>query len=976
MDTYRYTQELKKLNKEQKKAVETIDGPVIVVAGPGTGKTQVLTTRIAHILHETDTPPHGILALTFTDAGVQTMRTRLKSLIGKAAYSVEIATFHGFANSIIQDYPDSFPTIIGARQIDELEKLELIQSILAEGDFELLKPLGDPLYYLRPLAAVLQDIKREGFSPESFERLLKQQIDDFESKDDLTHAKGKREGEMKGVYKTLQKKIRKNYELLRVYQSYETKKAELRLFDYDDAILELLEGLKHDNDLLLTLQERYLYILVDEHQDSNGAQNRIIEYLSNFHESPNLFIVGDDKQAIYRFQGASLKNFLFFSERYPNALVVELTQNYRSHESILALSHELIQHNPTLSEKPLVQSSSRSFVQPRFITLSTELDEASFVAKEVRRERRQAPEKSIAILYRNNVDAYALEVALRQEGLVYSKLSGTRQELQPYTEQFLTLLSLADSHNESLLARALFYDCFKVPSENAVRCIDRARSKKIPLSEAASEEDELCLKAVQSIIALHASVDNVSFFSLFENVLHTTGLVDSILGSDYAEEAFQEIKQLHSLARTLEKRDGGITLRSFLAYVENARRHNLLRFRSRKNEDAQITLSTVHGVKGLEFDSVYIIGLDNKKWSGKKKRELFYLPEFQGLALGEEGESEQDERRLLYVGITRAKESLTLTVSKSDEEGRDRLPTQFIDELGTSLQLEAREGSIFTLAKKTPHEKHSLLDKRYVASLFLERQLNATAVNKYLKCPWEYFFLSLLRFPQISSPSAQYGTAIHSTLQHFFDERNKGIHLNDEDVRSFLWQKLDSSTMSEDEKERLKKKGLEHITGYINTHQNDWILPSETERSYSNVMLEFPSFELRLSGKIDKIERESDGIVVTDFKTGKPKSRNEIEGKTKSGTGDYKRQLVFYAELLKRTGESMKEGVIDFVEPNERGVYKQERFIVTEDERLKLIETIRTMSEELISGTFIQNGCNKKTCEWCRLSQILLASRS
>ncbi|MEX0933340.1 MAG: ATP-dependent DNA helicase [Candidatus Paceibacterota bacterium] len=971
MDTFHYTEELRKLNKEQRKAVETIDGPVIVVAGPGTGKTQVLTTRIAHILHETDTPPHGVLALTFTDAGVQAMRARLKILIGKAAHSVEIATFHGFANSITQDYPDSFPKIIGARQIDELEKLELLQSILDEEDFELLKPLGDPHYYLRPLSSILQDIKREGFNPESFQRLLEQQIEEFESIEDLTHTKGKHEGEMKGVYKTIQKKIRKNFELLRIYQAYELKKAELRLFDYDDAILELLEGLKHDNDLLLTLQERYLYILVDEHQDSNGAQNRIIDYLSNFHENPNLFIVGDDKQAIYRFQGASLKNFLFFSERYPSALMIELTKNYRSHQSVLDISHTLIQNNPTLSTKPLLQSLSLSFVQPRFVTLSTEADEAFFVAKEVRKQQDHAPDKSIAILYRNNTDAQLLEAALRQEGILYTKLSGTRRELHPYTEQFLALLSLADSPSESSIARALLYDCFKIPADEAVRCIERARNENLLFAELSAEGNGLCEQTLKKLMVLRASATNTPFFSFFENVLHTTGLIESIVRSDQAEEALEEITQLHSLARNLEKRDGKIHLRAFITYVEHARTHNLLRFRSRQNESARVTLSTVHGVKGLEFDSVIITGLDSKKWGGKKKRELFYLPEFQGLALGEEGESEQDERRLLYVGMTRAKESLLLTVSASDDEGRARLPTRFIDELGDGVTKETHDETFFTLTKRTAREKHTLLDKEYVASLFLGRQLNATAVNKYLKCPWEYYFLSLLRLPQASSPSAKYGTAVHHTLQHFFEERNHGIHLSDREVRAVLQRELEAVILSESEKNRFLKKGEEHIIGYLNAHREEWGLQVETERSYSHIILELPSLELKLSGKLDKIEREEDGLIVTDFKTGKPKSRNDLEGKTKTGTGDYKRQLVFYAELLERTGESMKEGVIDFVEPNERGIYKQERFIITQEDRAELIETIRNMSKELLSGSFVDKGCTKKTCEWCRLSRTL-----
>ncbi|MEX0909889.1 MAG: ATP-dependent DNA helicase [Candidatus Paceibacterota bacterium] len=974
MNTFHYKKELERLNQEQRKAVETIEGTVLVVAGPGTGKTQVLTTRIAHILHETDTPPSGILALTFTDAGALAMRKRLKQLIGNTAYSVEITTFHSFANSIIGDYPDSFPHIIGSRQMDELEKLDILESIITANSFEQLKPLGDPLYYLKPTSGIIQDIKREGLSPYDFKMLLDKQIADFESIEDLRHGAGKREGEMKGKYKAIEKKIKKNFELQRLYLLYEEEKTKRRVFDYDDAILSLLEGLKSDNDLLLNLQERYLYILVDEHQDSNGAQNRIISFLSSFHENPNLFIVGDDKQAIYRFQGASLENFLFFSKRYPHAQIIELTDNYRSHQNILDVAHELIQNNETLSSQPLKQVSERDSFEPNFLTFNTSTDEAEYIADSVcSLKKNNDDDGSIAILYRNNADSFPIELSLEQRNVSYSKVSGTRSELHPYSEQLLALLKIAESPTDSMLAKALLYDCFKVSPGDVVSFIEEARSERISLIEASMVSTKESASIIKLMTELHKKVINMSFFELFEEVLHTTGLINSIIRSKDAQDILNEIQKLHMLARTLQKRDGTISLKSFLLHVERARKLNMLKLQDNRDIDANVILSTVHGVKGLEFDSVFVTGLEDQKWGGKKKREYFYLPELQGLSVGEIGEAQQDERRLLYVAITRAREKLILTTVQKNEDGKELVSSRFIDELGEGLGSEIVKQSKELVGVRRKLTKHTLLDKKYIESLVVGRSLNATSVNKYLKCPWEYFFLTLLKLPQVSSSSAQYGTAVHNTLHRYLLAHIANIEITEEQIVTIFEEEVESSFMTEEEKRRFKERGSTDLLGYIRSNPLLSHTTYESERSFSNIPFEVNSLELQMSGKLDKIEHTTDGLIVTDFKTGKPKSRNFLEAKTKSGSLDYKRQLIFYSELLKRSQMRMKEGVIDFIEPTQAGLYKQERFIIDEDDRKDLLETVKSMTEDLLSLDFIHKGCKKKTCEWCRLSESLFS---
>lgn len=972
-----YKKALEKLNKKQQEAVEKTEGPVVVIAGPGTGKTQILTTRIAHILHETDTPPSAILALTFTEAGAVAMRTRLKELIGRDAYSVQISTFHSFANGVIEAHPDYFSNIIGARQCDSLEQRDIFEKVLHEGDFDLLKPSGDQLYYLKHIPGAIKDIKSEGFNPNDFERLIEKQVKDFESIEDLYHEKGKREGEMKGKYKTLEKKIKKNYELLRVFREYEQIKADRRVFDYEDAILELVRALEREDDLLLTLQENYLYILADEHQDSNRAQNKILDHLSSFHDNPNIFIVGDDKQAIYRFQGASLENFLYFTKRYPEADIIELQANYRSSEHILNLSQELILHNPTLSKKPLKQKVDRDEIKTSFVLCSSELDESQFIAREVKSLIKLHPEETIAVLFRNNREAHNLETALEREEINYTKRSGSNGELHPHTEQLLTLLRIADEPTNENVSRALFFDCFNLNVLEITNLLEGVRRNQSTISEQVSAVESEVARVVRRLYELHKLSFNISLYELFEEVLHGTGLIKSVIASNDSQRALSEIQSIYSKAKLLEDRDGEVSLQSFLEYIARAQENNSLQLTIPKDENSRVVLSTVHSVKGLEFDSVFITGLEDKRWGGKKKAEYFYLPEFKALRLGEEERMREDERRLFYVALTRAMRRVIITFPKTNIEGREFTESQFIDELGKDVERREYVGDRSNLKEKRVVQKRSVIDSQFIEKLFWKRGLNPTAVNKYLTCPWEYFFLTLLRLPQAPSSSAAFGTAVHSTLQIFFDKRTAGVNLTPEEVATILKDELNNSRLEEADKERYFSMGKEALAGYIELGFESWPLEVETERSIRGIAFETPKGDALLSGKLDKIEKGSEkGLIVTDFKTGKPKSRNHVEGKTQDANGDYKRQLVFYALLLDLSGEHMEEGVIDFIQPNERGIYKQERFIVTDEEMKELGENIKTITEEVLSGAFVDKGCNKKTCEWCRLSEVLFSSNN
>jgi len=329
------------LNSAQRVAVDNIDGPVIVVAGPGTGKTQMLTLRIANILCLTDTAPEQILALTFTESGVLAMRRRLLAFIGERAYRVPIHTFHGFCNSVIARFADHFPQFVGSSAISDIDRILLMQGVFDEIRPEHLHSFRNPYYYVPKALSSISECKRENISPNELLKRTEVRLDEIRSASDYVHTKGVHKDKVRGEYKKEEEQLARVLDLSLIYGAYEKAMTEKESYDYDDMILAVVHALETDADLKLILQEEYQYLLADEYQDGNGAQNRVLELLADFHPNPNIFVVGDPDQAIYRFQGASLANFERFKDLYPSTKRITLIENYRSPQVILNLAHKL-----------------------------------------------------------------------------------------------------------------------------------------------------------------------------------------------------------------------------------------------------------------------------------------------------------------------------------------------------------------------------------------------------------------------------------------------------------------------------------------------------------------------------------------------------------------------------------------------------------------------------------------------------------
>lgn len=985
----------KQLNREQKEAVDTIEGPVMVVAGPGTGKTRILTLRIAQILHKTDTPPDSILALTFTESGVYSMRKNLIEIIGSTAYRVHISTFHGFCNDVIKENPEEFPDIIGGIHISSVEQIQILQEIIEEGSFLSIKPGGDPFYYVYPILKKIGELKKDAVDPKELLTLLQNEEKEIKKAPDFKHKKGAFKGRVRGAYAKRLKELQKLKEFHDVYKKYEQRLTKERLYDYDDMIVKVIDALSKNKDLSLRLQEQFQYILADEHQDANRGQNKILELLTSFHSPrPNLFIVGDEKQAIFRFQGASLENFLYFQNLYPHAKRVDLAHNYRSTQPILDAAHSVIEKSKSpVTRKKLLGEKEKKTSPHMHLRAFTRADtEIFFVAQEIERlvEKEHVPPSEIAVLYRDNKDVFPFVEALEKTKVPFTIFSNENIFNDIDIRKCILLLQAVESFGKDEYLVPLLHldflaisdlDVFTLSSyakDNRMRLYDVLRSdvhmKKMPL-----EDREGLSDVYKKLLAWKKMSSNMELPLFFERLMRESGFFEYLLAKKEGKEKIDKLGALYDELRNAEERHPHYTLGQFVAHLDVLNTYSLFRgARTGPELIDSVKLMTAHGSKGLEFSHVFIVGTHDRHWGNRKSREL--LP----VHLFSRGESDiEDERRLFYVALTRAKKYVSISYSREDSEGRQRLPSQFIEEIDKAFIEEKDVGEVekhflskkpknlFTARTRVGEEMQSYVQRR-----FLEQGLSVTALNNYLVCPWKYFYINLVRIPQAKTKSQVYGTAIHEALKWYFDGvSEKGVH-DKKTLTSFFEKALVARPLPIDMSKQYLKRGKDALSGYYDTYHMLWNTRTKNEFAIRGVLF---SEGVTLNGMLDKIEFIDDKeVVVTDYKTGTIHSRNYIEGKTKNATGDYKRQLVFYKLLLSLFDEgtyAMKEGVIDFVEPDGKGRYKKEVFVISDKEVDELRKMIVGVSNDITSLSFWSDACGDSRCVYCAMRRTLFSKK-
>ena len=1027
MISQKFLESYQQLNSEQKEAVDTIEGPVMVVAGPGTGKTQVLTLRIANILLKTQINPGNILALTFSESGAAVMRRRLAEIIGPTAYQINISTFHGFCNNLIQTYPEDFSEIIGRQPSNEIQQIETLEKIINNIRLEFLKPFGEPYFYLREVRRSISSLKKEGVGPEDFQKIVDKEKEFFGKIEDRYYENGKYKGKMKGRYIDMERRLNKNRELSLIYFEYQKELSENKIYDYDDMVLQAAQVLTEDQDLLLRLQERFQYFLVDEHQDTNNAQNKVLELLSNFHEQPNLFVVGDEKQAIFRFQGASLENFLYFKKLYPEAKLITLNKNYRSTQPILDLAYSLIANNSLrLSDElsEIKEDLVSQVAHPKQLVETYEFKrpetEALFVAEKIKGLIEQGVKaKEIAVIYRDNQDVFSVADVLSKCNLPFRVESSNNALADEDIRKLLDVFEfLSDVSKEEKLFSIIYSDWLDIPSLDLYKIVSLGVRRKVSLLEMLADEKrlkELKISSRDKLVGIsaklldwHKKSQNISLAELFETVVRDSGFLayimsksDSALKLNRLNAVFNEVKKI--LATHAEA-----NLADFVNYLQTLEKYKVVIKEGGLGyvPDA-VRLMTAHGAKGLEFDYVFVINAFDGHWGNRRIPQLIKLPDFVNVRrtdmpllqfVGDKSDAKKghirksvplsqdlkldDERRLFYVALTRARKMAYISYALQSYDGRERAPSQFISEIKPEFkkaglaenyeQTFDRQKNLFYQPKTS--KGFSILEKEYLQELFRKRGLSATAVNNFLSCPWKYFYLNLLRIPKAKSRYQIYGSAVHAGLKSFFDQLNYGKN-NPEILLSSFQKALEKEPLARKDLDTFSAKGREALKNYFNHYDGNWIAKTQNEFRVNNVFL---NDKIKLTGSLDKIEYlDKNQINVVDYKTGKTVSRNEIEGKTKGAAGlprrpagDYKRQLVFYKLLLgshPTVKLNMISGELDFIESDKKGIFHKEKFLIGTSEVDELKHTILIIADNIMNFKFENEKCGDRNCEYCKL---------
>lgn len=1004
MQTPQFKNQYKKLNPEQKEAVDTIEGPVMVVAGPGTGKTQILTLRIANILLKTQINPENILALTFSDSAARQMRARLTEIIGTPAYRVTITTFHSFANSIIQGYPEEFEDLLSAQSITEVEQIEVIEKILAENEFTLIKPFGDPLYYIKKILDAINDLKKEGIDPQKFKKSLEESKTDWENIPDLYHEKGRYKGEMKGKYADQKRDIEKNQELLLAYELYEKQLRTEKKYDFNDMLIEVIKVLEKNKRLLLLLQEKYQYFLVDEHQDSNAAQNKLVEILASFYETPNLFVVGDEKQAIFRFQGASLENFFYFKKLYPDAKLINLTQNYRSQQIILDASHSVIEKNLTANIlfETVIKLQSQKGMSPAKIKLfksDTFFEEFQGVASEIKKKVDSGTKLSeIAILGRNNKDLLEIQTILDHYEIPSSLVSDNDLLTNKAIQKIILFLRVVlDPLNEANLVKAMHIDSLKIDPFDIYRLLAQSKKDRINLldkiiSLKKKEAKNLGLESFSEIQLFLKNLKiwqktsiNLGIEKLFVSIFETSGLKAQIVG-DY--ETFSKVNNLFELIKEKVYQNPNYSLEDFLKFLDITILHNLqIRGKSQVFESETVKLMTAHKSKGLEFDEVFIIQAFDGHWGNKRKfGASFKLPwEKLGIKVSLNEDENEDERRLFYVAMTRARKNVFISFSNLALDGKEQLPSQFISEINPELIEEIdiktdKKIEEIILSEFIP-KPISAKNAQVIKQLFMERGLSVTALSNFLECPWKWFFRNLLLLPDSKTMSLIFGSAIHIALNNYLKSLEAGKGNEKILMLSFI-KALDREYLTEIEKKRLINQGEKVLQNFYQNVGKHWQKGMIGEMSIKGVKLQDG---LILNGRIDLIEPvgKENLVIIHDFKTGKPKPRRQIDGSNPAAKYNYFRQLAFYKLLLDKHKQSLRSkdlrnnfykvnsGSIDFIEADEKGKIHSEVFDISESDVLALEKEVISVGNQILNLDFWDQTCGEKNCEWCDLRKLI-----
>ena len=869
------------LNPEQRRAVTHGDGPLLVVAGAGTGKTQVITRRIAWLIATRRAKPSEILALTFTDQAADEMQGRVDQLVPYGYTDTAISTFHAFGDRLIREFALELGLPSDVRVLSRPETVVFLREHLFEFQLDAYRPLGDPTRFLDALATLFSRAKDEDVSPEAFlahaDRLA---AGAAAAQAGVDAAGGAATDADRDATAALDEEARRQRELALAYARYQDLLAATGAIDFGDQVSLALRLLRDSPATREAVQRRFRYVLVDEFQDTNRAQAELVALVAQPHR--NVTVVGDDDQSIYKFRGAAISNILEFRERYRHARVVVLRRNYRSRGPILDAAYRLVRHNDPdrlevragIVKRLVPERGSDGAPAVRHEAFATGAEEADWIAADIgRRVREGAQPRQMAILVRSNAAADPILRSLNLEGIPW-RFSGTSGlYARPEVRLLLAFLrAIADPGSSVDVYALAASELYRLGGEDLVAIVNMARRRNRSVWEVLDElgrQPGILRLSPDSRASAATLVEDLRRYVALAHerpagevlyaFLRGTGWLKRLAEADTvaAEEALSNIARFFDIVRAqsaLLTDDRAVFVARHLQTLIQAGDDPPT---ADIDPDAEaVAVMTVHKAKGLEFPVVYLPGLVTGRFPAIGRREPLGLPlELVRETLPEGDYQLQEERRLFYVGMTRARDELVLSHAADYGGQRARRVSPFVLE---ALDLPVAAGTAGAGAKPaSPLERLAGLERTDPSPVAVRARgdeplmLSFYAIDDYLTCPLKYKYAHLLRVPLAPHHSIIYGSALHAAVSEFHKRHARGDVMSDDELyASFVNAWTNDGFLSREHEEARLAAGRDALRRF----RDEQLAPGAVVPAYVEREFSFLLDGDRVRGRFDRVD--------------------------------------------------------------------------------------------------------------------------
>jgi DNA helicase-2/ATP-dependent DNA helicase PcrA len=923
----------KKLNKQQLQAVRHGKGPLLIIAGAGTGKTTVITERIKHIITKGFTKPEEILALTFTEKGATEMETRIDVALPLGYGDMWVMTFHSFCDRILRESGIEIGLSSSYKLMTTAESIDLIKRNLFDFNLDYYKPLGNPNKFIEGLLQHFSRLQDETITPDDY---LKYAIP--------TSLK------LRGASDELENQ--KLIELASAYKFYTQLKLKKNVLDFGDLIGYVTKLFKERPNVLKKYQEKFKYILVDEFQDTNYAQNELVNLLAKKYR--NITIVGDDNQSIYRFRGAAISNIIQFKKTYSDAKVITLNQNYRSTQKILDGAYKLIKHNdPDTLEyqlgisKKLVAVNSELPTEINFIHTKNGQEEAEKVSNTVIQLINEYgyEYKDVAILVRANNHAESFIREFERQGIPHQFLGPSKLFEKEEIVDLISYLKVLYNPEDSIsFYRLLNSDIFDISSLELIKIASTAKKKSLSIFEITSESKNEKIVNLLQIIDKHLKMAKTETAGqILYDYLNEVGIYKKII-EDSEDVKAKNIAKFFDKIKNFEENNKDIRVSAVVDYIDL-----LMEVGESPNvtdgdwqENNAVNILTVHSSKGLEFPVVFLVNLVGERFPSRERHEQIPIPEELIKEVLPKGDYHtQEERRLFYVGMTRSKERLYLTAAQYYGDGvREKKISPFVMEALGEVPIIPTSNT--TNAKLIPIVKKEV--QKVINKIKIE-YLSVSQIETFKTCPMHYKLKYIYKLPTPASASISFGVSIHDTLKKFV--ANPSLNITDIYKESFL----EEGYLNKKHKQEFFEKGSGYLLGFLKGEYNPKIKTIALEEKF-NIKI---NDSIKIGGTIDRVDDLENGrYEIIDYKTGANiPTQKEV---------DKDMQLSFYAlavsTLYKVKPEEIKLSLYYLDTQEKITTYRTaEQLDELKEEILEIKKEIEESDFKCNGNYFCQQGC-------------------